>query len=144
MRRWLLLTMLCAPGLGHAAAHMTAHAAVALSPTVSLLQVALSLFAILALIMAAAWLAKRYLNIGPRANSTIKMVSGLNLGGRERVILLEVGEQWLVVGVTPGHISTLATMPRQETGAPDTRETGKSFAAAMSDRFKHLRGENGT
>lgn len=143
MKRFLLLPVLCAIDRAQAAASVTAHAGVALSPSVSLLQVALSLFAILALIMGAAWLAKRYLSIGPRANTAIKMVSGLNLGGRERIILLEVGEQWLVVGVAPGHISTLATMPRQTADAPDSRETGKSFAAAMSDRFKRMREENG-
>lgn len=144
MKRFLLLPMLCEIDRAHAAASVTAHAGVALSPSVSLLQVALSLFAILALIMGAAWLAKRYLSINPRANTAIKMVSGLNLGGRERILLLEVGEQWLVVGVAPGHISTLATMPRQAVDAPDPRITGKTFAAALAARFKHTRDENGT
>ncbi|MHB1655125.1 MAG: flagellar biosynthetic protein FliO [Burkholderiales bacterium] len=143
MRR-LLLPAVAVFSPAHAAANVAVHAGVALSPTVSLLQVALSLFAILALIMGAAWLTKRYLNISPRANTAIKMISGLNLGGRERVLLLEVGEQWIVVGVSPGHISTLATMPRQSVDATGTPEAGKSFAAAMTDRFKQLRGENET
>ena len=121
---------------------LAAQAGVTLSPTLSLLQVALSLFAILALIMAAAWLAKRYLNLRPRAQGAIKMVSGLNLGGRERVLLLEVGEQWLVVGVSPGHISTLATLPRPTVADDDRHETGKTFAAALAERFKRPRDES--
>ncbi|HET9114002.1 MAG TPA: flagellar biosynthetic protein FliO [Burkholderiales bacterium] len=143
MRRFLLpAAAVSSPA--QAAASVAAHAGVALSPTISLLQVALSLFAILALIMGAAWLTRRYLSISPRANTAIKMISGLNLGGRERVLLLEVGEQWIVVGVSPGHISTLATMPRQAADATGAMETGKSFAAAMTDRFKQLRGERET
>ncbi|MHB1677053.1 MAG: flagellar biosynthetic protein FliO [Sulfuriferula sp.] len=125
----------------HAAS--AAHTSVALSPTISLLQVALSLFAILALIMGAAWLAKRYLSINPGTNAAIKMVSGLNVGGRERVLLLEVGEQWIVIGVAPGHLSTLATMPRQTIATHSPREANNSFSAAMTARFKQMRGASG-
>jgi flagellar protein FliO/FliZ len=37
------------------------------------------------------------------------------VGGRERVLIVEAGDQWIVLGVAPGRVNALATMPRQET-----------------------------
>lgn len=122
-----------------AQAATTAHAEGPLSSAFSLLQVALSLLVILVLIMGTAWFAKRYLSNHSSSNTAIKMISGLNVGGRERVLLLEVGEQWVVIGVAPGHISTLTTMPRQSVAAHHPNEVRQTFSAAMSARFKQMR-----
>uniref|UniRef100_E6QR69 Putative flagellar biosynthesis protein, FliO n=1 Tax=mine drainage metagenome TaxID=410659 RepID=E6QR69_9ZZZZ len=123
-----------------AQAATTTHAEGPLSSAFSLLQVALSLLVILVLIMGTAWLAKRYLSTHTSTNTAIKMISGLNVGGRERVLLLEVGEQWVVIGVAPGHISTLITMPRQPVATHHPNEMRQTFSAAMSARFKQMRG----
>ena len=40
--------------------------------------------------------------------------AALNLGGRERMLVVEVGNQWIVVGASPGRVNALATMPRQD------------------------------
>lgn len=37
------------------------------------------------------------------------------IGTRERIVLLEVEDTWIVVGVVPGQIKTLHTMPKGET-----------------------------
>ena len=47
----------------------------------------------------------------------------------KHVLLLEIGEQWVVVGVAPGHISTLTTMPRQAVAANTRQEQPKAFSA---------------
>ena len=99
------------------------------SPTMGLLQVVFSLLAILALIIGAAWLAKRFFTVNTQAGTVIKLLGGINVGGREKVLLLEIGEQWVVVGVAPGHISTLTTMPRQAVTANTGQEQPKSFSA---------------
>ncbi len=140
--RYLAPLSLCltTPVAAHAATMV--NAAGTLSPALSLLQVTLSLLVILALIMGAAWLAKRYFSVHARTDTTIKMISGLSVGGRERVLLLEVGETWVVVGVAPGHISTLATMPRQIIAADNAGQTHPSFSAAMAARFRQMRGAN--
>jgi len=80
----------------------------------SLLQTIFALALVLGLLLALAWFMKRY---GPRAmgaNANIKLVGGLNIGGRERIMVIEVGGQWIVVGASPGRVNALATMPRQE------------------------------
>jgi flagellar biosynthetic protein FliO len=67
---------------------------------------------VLGLLALLAWGMKRY---GPKAaggSAHVRMVGGLNLGGRERIIVVEVGGQWIVVGASPGRVNALATMPR--------------------------------
>jgi flagellar biosynthetic protein FliO len=84
------------------------------SPTGSLLQTLLALIVVLGALAALAWFLKRY---GPRAggaNANVKVVGSLNLGGRERLLVVEVGNQWIVVGASPGRVNGLATMPKQE------------------------------
>ncbi len=83
-------------------------------PTGSLLQTILALVLVLGLLLGLAWFLKRY---GPRAmgaSANVKLVGALNVGGRERIMVVEVGEQWIVVGASPGRVNALATMPRQE------------------------------
>jgi flagellar protein FliO/FliZ len=82
--------------------------------TANLLQTILALCFVLALLFGLAWLAKRY---GPRAtggSANLRIVGALNLGGRERILLVEVADQWIVVGAAPGRVNLLSTMPKQE------------------------------
>jgi flagellar biosynthetic protein FliO len=98
----------------------------ATSATGSLLQTLLALIVVLGVLGALAWFLKRY---GPKAgggSANLRVVGALNLGGRERVLVVEVGNQWIVVGASPGRINALATMPKQEgmdTGAGGTHAT---------------------
>jgi flagellar protein FliO/FliZ len=36
------------------------------------------------------------------------------IGSRERIVLVEIGDTWLVVGLVPGQIRTLHTLPKGE------------------------------
>ena len=124
-------------------AQMTAPAPVALSASTgpaagSLIQTILALCLVLALLAALAWFMKRF---GPKAQAGaahVKLVGALNLGGRERIMVVEVGDQWIVVGASPGRVNALATMPRQigiaADAAPDAtlqphQPPASSFAA---------------
>ena len=80
-----------------------------------LLQTTFALLFVLALMLGLAWFLKRF---GPKnfggGNSNVKLVGSLSVGTRERILVVEVGEQWIVVGASPGRMNALATMPRQE------------------------------
>jgi flagellar protein FliO/FliZ len=89
-------------------------AAQAPSAAGSLVQTVLSLGFVIALLVGLAWLLKRF---GPKhitGGTTVKLVGALSVGARERILVVEVGEQWIVVGASPGRMNALATMPRQE------------------------------
>ena len=96
----------------------------------SLLQTIFALVFVLALLIGLAWFMKRY---GPKTlggNSKMRVVSSLNLGGRERIVLVEVADQWIVVGASPGRINALATLPRQEGEPPQLAAAQHGPAAA--------------
>ena len=77
----------------------------------SVLQFAFGLAVVLGLIVAAGWFAKRF-QLGPTSSGVIKVISGAAVGQRERVVVVEVGDTWMVLGVAPGRVNALHTMPR--------------------------------
>ena len=81
----------------------------------SLLQTVFGLAVVLATLALFAWAMKRYGPRQPAGAAGLRIVSALNLGGRERIIVVEVGDQWIVVGASPGRVNALATMPKQHT-----------------------------
>jgi flagellar protein FliO/FliZ len=112
----------------------------AMSPAAgSLLQTILALTFVLALLGGLAWLMKRF---GPRSHVgtvPIRLVGALSLGGRERIMVVEVGNQWIVVGASPGRVNALATMPAQGSvpGADHaTLAEHQSPAASFGDWLK--------
>ncbi len=99
-------------------AHVPAFAAEPASPPGgNLLRVLFGLIVVLALMAGAAWMMRRMGVAGMHANSVAKVVGGVAVGNRERVVVVEVADQWIVVGVAPGRVSALQTMPRQELAA---------------------------
>jgi flagellar protein FliO/FliZ len=80
----------------------------------SLLQVIFGLIVVLGLLAGALWVLKRVGGGRLAAGSVVKIVGGVSVGNRERVMVVEVAGQWIVIGVAPGQVSKLADMPRQE------------------------------
>jgi flagellar protein FliO/FliZ len=92
-------------------------AEVAPTPAGGLAQVTLSLAVVLAAVFVAAWLMKRLRGARPGAAGDIRVVAEQALGSRERVVLLEVGGERLLVGVAPGSVRALhALRPAAPTG----------------------------
>lgn len=69
-----------------------------------LAQLTLGLVVVLALAVGLSWLLRRYAL--PR-DGLIRVIGGLPLGTRERLLLIEVDEVRLLIGVTAQHIQTL-------------------------------------
>lgn len=77
----------------------------------SMLTVLLSLGLILGGFVAVAWLARRYLP-GMGAPGAVKVVGTTSVGTRERVVVVEVDNTWLLLGVGGGNVRLLHTLPR--------------------------------
>lgn len=87
---------------------------------------ALALIILLMVVMA--WAARRS-GLARRLNNAqgnITLVATQSLGPRERLVLVDVGEQRLVLGVTASQITCLATQARPE-NAPQTSEPATMF-----------------
>ena len=96
-------------------------------PPGSVIQVLFGLLLVVALMMAAAWLMKRFGGARLGTTAAVKIIGGTSVGGRERVMVVEVGDAWIVVGVAPGRVNSLATLPRQETPANTTTIPSGTF-----------------
>lgn len=107
--------------------------------TSNLLQTTLGLLTVLALIAAAAWAVKRFGGFRSGAQGQMKIVGGLSVGTRERVVLLQVGEQQLVLGVSPGQIRTLHVLdkplPSTDGESEKNRQTVDS-TVSFASRFQ--------
>lgn len=70
-------------------------------------QILFSLVLVLVLIFAVAWMLRRFNRFSAVAHGHLKVHGVLQVGQRERILLLQVGEKQLLVGVTTSKISTI-------------------------------------
>lgn len=113
-------------------AAMPAGSAASGPSAVNLLQTIFGLVVVLALLAALAWFLKRF---GPRnasGSADMRIVGALNLGGRERIVVVEVGDQWIVVGASPGRVNALAQLPRQHQNEQQERSVPGAYAPSAS------------
>lgn len=73
----------------------------------------LGLAFILILIFVMAWVFKRIGHLPMAGKGLVRVVGGTSLGARERVVVVEVEDARLVLGVSPGRIQTLHVLPAQ-------------------------------
>lgn len=92
----------------------------------SLWQLLLGLTLVLALVVASLWVLKKlFIQRGENAG-LLRVVAGAAVGARERVVIVEVGSTWLVLGVAPGRVSALAEIPRQTIATATTGPSGQA------------------
>ncbi|MBC3934926.1 flagellar biosynthetic protein FliO [Undibacterium rugosum] len=99
----------------------------AVTPTTGFLQIVLALLFILGLMFAAAWAFKRITPVGQQNRLALKIVGGLNLGQRERILVVEIGDQWMILGVTAHNINQLGQVARQEQLLQQAGADGSAF-----------------
>lgn len=80
----------------------------------SALQMVFGLLVVLGLLLGTLWLLKRISQPRGPVAGLMRVVAGVAVGARERVVILELGNSWLVLGVAPGQVTTLAEIPRQD------------------------------
>lgn len=86
----------------------------ATSPATSLIKTVLGLFVVLVVMGIVAWFAKRMTGRHTGNYSAARIVGGVSVGSRERVVVLEVGNRWLVVGVAPGQVNAIANLGKDD------------------------------
>ena len=80
-----------------------------------MLQMLFGLVVVLAAVGGTAWLLRRFASgqVG-MGGAAIRVIGGAAVGPKERLVLVEVGQTWLVVGVAPGQVNSIHTMPKPE------------------------------
>lgn len=124
---------------------LAANATETAAPAVSAgtyVQTGLALSLIVALLIGTAWLAKKISGGKSFGQGGIKIVGGVTLGPRERIVLLEVGDEWIVVGIVPGQIRTLHRLEKGTTLdaeglAVSAEKPFTQWLQAVTERRKH-------
>jgi flagellar protein FliO/FliZ len=100
----------------------------------------LALLAVLALVVGLGWLLKRLPGSGFRPADGMKLVASLSVGAKERVVVVEVNGQQLLLGVTAGSINALHTLseplpPPAPVRVPDLKNL-PNFAQLLQQRLR--------
>ncbi len=75
-------------------------------------QMFLGLLLIIFLILGLAWLVKRINNFQGNMNGVLKLLSMISVGQREKIALIQVGEQQLLIGIASGKVNTLLVLEK--------------------------------
>lgn len=76
----------------------------------SVLQMSLGLLFVVLLIFMISWLVKRVSGFSVYSSPHLKIISGLHVGQKEKILLLQVSDKQMLVGVTPYSIRTLCEL----------------------------------
>ncbi len=117
MAQWIVLALLAAGSATAAESARPAYEPPSVMSIGSVFQVVLSLLLVLGVVALVAWLLKRVQLPQQGAGRQLKVVSSIAVGQRERVVVVEVRDTWLVLGVAAGQVRTLHTLPK-EGGSP--------------------------
>ncbi len=110
----------------------------------SIMQIIFSLLLVLAAVALVAWLLKRMNVARQGSGNLLKVLGGVAIGQRERIVLVEVNDTWLVVGVGTGQIRTLHTLEKPEVNEQNTgiisqsTEKPNNFSAVLSSALSSL------
>ncbi|HEY5807421.1 MAG TPA: flagellar biosynthetic protein FliO [Povalibacter sp.] len=104
----------------------------------SLLQVTFSLALVLAAVFAAAWLVRRLRGFGKFGVNVIQVVADAPLGTKERAVLIQVGEQQLLLGVTPGQVNLLHVLAQPIEVNSGQRTADSAGGDALRPEFKAI------
>ena len=123
-----------------AAAAPAAAAAGSALPAGGIAQALIGLAAVLALVAVMAWALKRFSGLRGTGSGLIRIVGAAAVGPRERIVLVEVGGSWLLVGVAPGQVRALHTLPKADSSSVPAPPAEAGFAGwlqRVSERRNH-------
>ncbi|ANI61769.1 flagellar protein FliO/FliZ [Pseudomonas sp. PvR086] len=134
----VLAVLLALPSSVLAAESVTTAATAAAAPAVSsgvagqLTQLVFGLLLVLGLIFFLAWLLRRVQQAGPAGKGqVIELIGSRALGPRDRLMLVQVGNEQILLGLSPGTITALHVLkePVQVPGA--TEKATPEFAQRL-------------
>jgi len=108
--------------------------------TGALLQTLLGLILVISIIAFLAWLLRRTGRFQMSANGELKIIASLALGPRERAVLLQVGKQQLLVGITTQQIRTLHILDENVSTEPKRSE---KISSSFAEKLQHIMQQRG-
>jgi flagellar protein FliO/FliZ len=97
---------------------------------------ALGLIIVIALFFACIWLMRKMGALPENSKQKMRVIAGLSLGGREKVMLVQVGEKQIVLGVSPGRINNLLVLEDNDQVVQETKE--RPAEGEFSEKLKQI------
>ncbi|WP_273819355.1 MULTISPECIES: flagellar biosynthetic protein FliO [Pseudomonas] len=98
-----------------------------------LTQLVLGLLLVLAVIFVLAWLVRRVQQAGPAGKGqVIEVVGSRALGPRDRLVLVQVGKEQILLGLTPGTITPLHVL-KEPVQVPNGEPAAPEFAQRLME-----------
>ncbi|SDO25389.1 flagellar biosynthetic protein FliO [Pseudomonas jinjuensis] len=104
-----------------------------------LMQLLFGLVLVVALIFLLAWLLRRVQQVTPRGNQVIRVLSTQPLGPRDRLVLVQVGKEQILLGLTPGRITPLHVM-QEPVHLADSEPASPDFARGLLELLNKDKG----
>jgi flagellar protein FliO/FliZ len=102
-----------------------------------LLKLIVALGSVLIIFMLLAFLTKKFHRYGQSHNRNLSVLSTMSVGTRERLMLVQVGEAQLLLGVTPSRIDKLFVLdkplPGSDQSATDASSVDTTVDSASTD-----------
>ncbi|YCH20085.1 flagellar biosynthetic protein FliO [Pseudomonas sp. D1-3] len=133
----LLLTLLALPCFALAAEPATQAPAASGGIAGQLAQLVIGLLLVIGLIFLLAWMMRRVQRLGPNNGKVIKIVASQALSPRDRLVLVQVGNEQILLGLTPGRINPLHVM-----GEPVHLADAEPASSEFSQRLMELLGKD--
>lgn len=92
----------------------------------------LGLLLVIGLIFLLAWLLRRVQQLNPRGTQVIKLISSQALGPRERLVLVQIGGEQILIGLSGGRITPLHVM-KEPVHLPDAEPANPEFAQRLME-----------
>lgn len=115
------------------------------SYSANVLQMLLGLFAIVFMIVAVVWLMKKAGFKSYGTTGMIKIKSCLPISNKEKILLIEVGDEQILIGTAPGFIGHLKTLEKPVTVAPNENTSFSSsnfVSSAFAEKLKAVINKN--
>jgi flagellar protein FliO/FliZ len=134
--RWLLILMFYLPSslLAQQQSDQVATMEPMSSPYLAKLTGGLLLVVVLIFVLA--WVMKKFNLSQHSQNGLIRIIAGLPLGTRDRIVLLQVGEEQILLGLSPGRIQKLHTLSN-----PIIQEQEQVSTSAFAQKLDRIMGK---
>ncbi|NOY71423.1 MAG: flagellar biosynthetic protein FliO [Gammaproteobacteria bacterium] len=131
---FLSIVVCCTVSAGEEAnTDVTSKAITSTDSIANLLQLSIGLGIVLVAIFALAWFVKRVAKVDTAIGGAFKVIAVLSVGQRERIVLVQVGEHQIVLGVAPGHVRKIHLL---DESIQDPNQNQKPLSGSFSARLQ--------
>jgi len=132
----LLSLLLCQSAFADLAQKTTTQVVESPDITMSLLKVTGGLLLVIIAILGSAWAYRRFGNLTPVASDDLRVIGGVSMGSKERIVLMQVGDEQILLGVSPGRIQRLHVLNKNIDVDTKQSTENKPFSSQLNLALK--------